>query len=372
MIRRLSIPFPVGLGLVLLLAGCGGEEPAAPAPQADQAEQEERAVRVRVLTVRPEAVTDTLDLAADLRPYRRAVLAAEVPGTVEALRVEEGERVGRGELLAAVDTRALDQALAEAEALFGQAEDEHRRARALFEKRSVTRSDLVEAETARDVAEARLASARLQLEKSRLEAPWAGTVAERRVEVGDYVVPGQAMFELVEVRRLKVVAPVPAADVPFVEVGEPVTIQVSSRPGETFQGRVVRLGAELDPGSRTLSLEAELDNLDGRLKPGMLARLRIPRRAFPDALLVPLDAVMDLEDARAVYVVDGEAPPRGPHRAARREVTLGPALGERVVVLSGLSPGDRVIVDGQGRVAPGQRVEVVDPEGPEEPTEAAP
>ncbi|HEX6199019.1 MAG TPA: efflux RND transporter periplasmic adaptor subunit, partial [Thermoanaerobaculia bacterium] len=249
--------------------------------------------------------------------------------------------------------------VAEAEALFEQAADEHRRAEALFEKRSVTRSALVEAKTARDVAEARLASARLRLQKSRVAAPWAGTVAARRVEVGDYVAPGQAMFELVDARRLKVRAPVPATDVPFVAVGEPVEIEVSSLPGERFEGRVARLAAELDPGARTLDLEAELDNTDGRLKPGMLARLRIPRQVLTDALLVPLDAVVDLEETRAVYVVAGGAE----LRAERREVTLGPTLGERVVIESGLAPGDRVIVEGQSRVAPGQRVEVVVPEG---------
>lgn len=342
------------LCLVLLAAcggACGGKGSEAPAPP-----PEERTVRVRVLTVEPEPVTDYLDLPGDLLPDRRAVLAAEVPGTVETLRVQDGQRVAAGELLAAIDTRSLRQALAEAEALFDQAADEHRRAEALFEKRSVTRSALVEAKTARDVAEARLASARLQLDKSRVEAPWAGTVAARRVEVGDYAVPGQAMFELVDARRLKVRAPVPAADVPFVEVGEPVEIGISSLPGERFEGRVVRLGAELDPGARTLSLEAELPNPDGRLKPGMLARLRIPRRVLPEALLVPLDAVVDLEAARAVYVVAGTGEDL---RAERREVTLGPALGERVVVESGLAPGDRVIVEGQSRVAPGQRVRAV-------------
>ena len=234
-----------------------------------------------------------------------------------------------GQLLATVDTRALEQDLAEAQALFDQAEDEHRRAEALFESRSVTRSSLVEAKTARDVAEARLASARLRLDKSRVEAPWAGVVAAKRVEVGDYVVPGQAMVELVDTSRLKVRAPVAASDVPFVKVGEPVTIEVSSLPGERFEGKVVRLAAELDPAARTLGLEAELSNRDGRLMPGMLARLEIPRRQIPDALVVPLDAVVDLEDRRVVYVVVGGA-------AERREVAPGPVLGDRVVIERGL------------------------------------
>lgn len=351
-----------GLALALLAAGCGGDAPAESAPV-----PEERRARVRVVEVRPEAVTDFLDLPADLLPRRRAVLAAEVPGTVETLRVEEGQRVSAGQLLATVDTRALQQELAEAQALYDRAADEHRRAEALFERRSVTRSDLVAAETDLEVAEARLASARLRLDKSRIEAPWAGVVAAKRVEVGDYVVPGQAVVELLDTSRLKVRSPVPASDVPFVAVGEPVTIRVSSLAGETIEGTVVRLAAELDPDARTLGLEAEIPNRDGRLKPGMLARLRIPRRRIPDALLVPLDAVVDLEERRVVYVVeDGEA--------ARREVAAGPVLGERVVIERGLEPGDLVVIDGQSRVAPGQAVETVETSpdrSPVEPVEPA-
>ena len=242
--------------------------------------------------------------------------------------------------------------MAEAQAVYDRAQDDFERAQALFEKRAITRSDLVAARTDKDVAVARLASAKLQLDKSRLDAPWAGQVAAKRVEVGDYVVPGQAMVELVDVDPLKVKAPVPASDVPFVEVGAPVTIRVSSLGGEELSGKVVRLGAELDPGARTLDLEAEIPNPDGRLRPGMLARIRIPRRHLEGALLVPLQALIDLEDRKVVYVVEGDA-------AARRTVTLGPTVGDRIVVEEGLAPGDRVIVQGQDRVAPGERVEPV-------------
>ncbi|MGD2113810.1 MAG: efflux RND transporter periplasmic adaptor subunit [Acidobacteriota bacterium] len=348
-----SIPLalaPLVLLAALWAAGCGGDgEPAAATPP-ESPEPESRGVPVRTVTVRPEDVVEMLDLPADLRPDRRAVLAAEVPGTVESLLVEEGDRVAEGELLATVDIRALEQALAEARAVHERAADEHRRAETLYEKRSITRSDLVAARTEKDVAVARLDSAKLQLDKSRLEAPWAGVVTATRVEVGDYAVPGQAMVELVDSDPLKVRAPVPATDVPYVQVGEPVTVRISSLPGEEITGRVVRLAAELDPGARTLGLEVEIPNPHGRLKPGMLARVRIPRQRLEGALLVPLEAPIDLEDRKVVYVVvDGAA--------ERRTVELGPTIGERIVVERGLEPGDRVIVQGQSRVAPGERVE---------------
>lgn len=341
------VPAVLAGGIVLagaVLAACGGaggssvEKPAG-----------EQAVPVRTATPEVADVVDAAVLAADLLPLRRAVLAAEVPGVVEALHFEEGQRVREGDLLAEIDTRALKQALAEAEALHRRAEDQYRRAEALFERRSITRERLVDATAERDVAAARLESARLQLEKSRLEAPWAGRIAEKRVEEGDYAVPGQPLAELVDVSRLKVRAPAPAADVPFLEVGAPVTIRVAALPGEELQGRVVRLAAELDPGARTLDVEAEIDNAGGRLKPGMLARLEVPLRTLPDAVLVPLPAVVDLGDARVVYVVEGE-------RAHRRTVELGPETGGRVAVLSGIAPEDRVVVEGAQGIADGQLV----------------
>jgi len=340
-------------GVVLLLAvGCGGEAPSDEATPGQPVE--ERAVTVETVVVQPETAVEILDLPADLGPDRRAVLAAEVPGTVESLEVEEGQRVAAGKLLATVDIRALEQAVAEARAVFERASDEHRRAEALFEKRSVTRSDLVAAQSERDVAKARLASAELNLDKSRLEAPWGGMVSATRVEVGDYVVPGQAMVELVDVDPLKVRAPVPAADVPFVQVGEPVTIRVSSFPGEELTGTVVRLAAELDEAARTLGLEAEIANPEGRLRPGMLARVQIPRRTIEGALLVPIQALIDLEDRQVVYVVEGDGDAA---HAERRTVQLGATIGERIVVEQGLASGDRVIVRGQSRVAPGQKVD---------------
>lgn len=325
---------------------CGGDDQA----MADaSAGAPERIATVRTHVLEPEEVSDLAVFSADLLPLRRATLAAEVAGNVDSLLVELGQRVRKGQVLVRIDTRALRQQLAEAEALFNQAQDRFERAEKLFAKRSITKEQQIDAVAGRDVAEARLASARLLLEKSEVKAPWNGHVAAKRVEVGDYAGPGQPLLELVAMDRLKVQAPASAADVPYLKVGVPVVVRVDVFPDEAFTGEVVRLGAELDPSTRTLEVVAEIDNQDLRLRPGLFGRLELERRVLSDALLVPLSSVVDFESRKVVYVVrDGVA--------ELREVTLGPVLNQRVLVTGGLVAGDRFIVTGQRNVADGQRV----------------
>lgn len=341
-LESLAILTSVGL----LACACGG----GTGSEAAVADPAPRLASVVTLEVVPRPVTARIELAADLLPLRRATLAAEIPGTVEQVRVDLGDAVREGEVLARIDTRTVAQQVAEAEAVHRQSADRAQRAEKLFERRSITRQALIDAQASLEIAAARLASARIALDKSGVRAPWAGRVASRSVEVGDYVAPGQPLLELVQVDRLKVRAAASAGDVPELRVGAPVTVTVDSLPGERFAGRIVRLGAELDAATRTLEVEAELPNLDGRLQPGLFGRLSVPLRELPDALLVPLAAVLDLEDGRALYVVEDG-------RAHRRRVELGRVLGDRVVVTSGLEGGERVVVRGQGRVAEGQPVE---------------
>ena len=334
------------LPLSVLIACGGGSEADSSEPEVVPAE---RVAHVRSLEVQPEEVTDLAILSADLLPLRRATLAAEVPGRVEQLTVDVGDRVGKGQILVRIDTRALRQQIAEAEALHVQAVDRFERAERLYEKRSITKEQHIDAVAGRDVAEARLKSAQLALAKSEVKAPWSGSVAAKRVEVGDYASPGLPLVELVAVNRLKVRAAASAADVPYLSIGEPVTVRVDVFPGEEWQGKVVRLGAELDSDTRTLVVEAEIDNSEGRLRPGLFGRLEVPRRVLPEAMLVPLASVVDYESEKILYVVsDGIA--------QRRSVVLGPTVGQRVVITTGLEPGDHVVVGGQQQVADGQKV----------------
>lgn len=325
--------------------GCGGAAPEAAAPQ-------EKAAAVRLQRVEARTAVDMARLPADVQPNRRAVLAAEVPGVIERLEVQDGQRVRAGDLLVAIDTRTLRQALAEAEAVHRQAVADFERAEQLAERRSITRQQLIDATTGRDVAAARLENAMLGLSKSEVKAPWAGTVAVRRVEVGDYAVPGQPLIELVDTARLKIRAFAPASDVPFLKVGAPARVVLEGIEGEQAEGTVTRLGAELDPGARTLVLEVEVANPGGRWRPGMLARIDLPRRVLEGAVMVPLSAVVDFETEKVLYLVEEG-------RARRQVVELGPVIGVDVVVNRGLAPGAVVVVEGQQQVSDGQLVREV-------------
>lgn len=347
--HRSRLTTSVGLAALLAVtAGCGNQTDASTTPPSQPAE---RIAQVKVVELAPRAVVDRISLPADLLPLHRATLAAEVGGAVESVKAQLGQAVGKGQLLATIDERSFAQAVAEAEAWLRQAELQFERAQNLFERKAITKAQLLDAVTNRDVALARIASARLQLDKSQLRAPWSGRIAERHVEAGAYVAPGSPLFELVDASRVKVRALARAADVPFLTRGSEVSVTLDAFPGEIFVAKLERLGAELDASSRTLAVEAELANPDGRLRPGMLARLEVPRRELADALLVPLAALVDLGDAKAVWLVEDG-------RAVRRNVLLGPAVGEDVVV-EGLAAGARVIIEGQHVVGEGQKVEEV-------------
>ena len=335
------------LGLPLL--ACGRGEGAALAEPTAAA----KVVPVATMLTAAREVVDKASLPADLMPMKRATLAAEVAGTIEKIGVEEGDRVSAGRVLVEIDTRTLQQQLAEAEAVHRHREELFQRAEKLLARQSITQQQFLDAVAERDVAAAQLETARLMLEKSRVAAPWPGTVAARRVEVGDYVVPGQAVIELLDTSRLKVRSPAPASDVPYLKVGLPAKVRLDIYPGEVFHGTVRRLAAALDRSARTLDVEVEIPNPDGRLRPGMYARLEVPRRTLPAAVLVPLAAVVELEDERVVYVVLDQ-------RAVQRRVELGMVIGEQVVIASGLAAGERIIVEGQQQVSPGQSVVIAD------------
>lgn len=361
--------------LALALAACHRGEPTtarAPTP-------------VRVRTVEQKTEAGGARYSGSIEPATRVDLAFKVGGYVRDLaqvkgegpphKLQEGDWVKAGAVLAQVREADYDQKLAAANAAFAEASAAQKQAQLDFDRAtklaaqasiSKAESDAMgarlEAAAARvEGAKARIAEARLALSDCTLRAPMDGVVLKRGVEVGTLVAPGTVAFILADTRAVKVVFGAPDKLVEKLRIGSDVAITVEAVQGD-FAAKVTRVAPSADLKSRVFDVEATIPNPTDRLKAGMIASLKVTgtqgASAAP-ALVLPLTAVLrSPRDPRgfSVFVVDGEV---GHEVVHLRDVKLGDVLGNAVFVEGGLKDGERVVAMGASLVTDGERIRVI-------------
>lgn len=358
--RRAALAAVVALG-----AACNGG-PLAPAETPDAGQR--RALPVEAMILQPTTFRERVEVTGVVRALEDAVLSAQAGGTVLELAAR-GARVRRGQVLVRIDPNlpeaAVQQAqadLAAARAGVALARDRYGRLEPLAQEGVISPLELEGVRAELHQAEAQLARARAALEqateqlvRATVRAPFAGVVEDRFVERGEQVAAGAQLVRLVEPRRVRVEAGVPERYAGDVTVGDRVAVILASQGEEPRTGTVAFAGVAVDPASRTFTVEVEVSNPEGRLKPQMTARLDLTRRVVEDALVVPEPAVVRDEEGPGVFVVvPGEDGPT----ARRRAVQLGPRGRDGVVLLEGVRSGDEVVVTGQQTLADGTPVTV--------------
>ncbi|MGD8450332.1 MAG: efflux RND transporter periplasmic adaptor subunit [Phycisphaerae bacterium] len=324
-------------------------------------------VNVTVETVALEDVKDALTLTAVVEPNRVVRVAAEVAGRIErygestssaggeSTPLVEGEQVQKGQAIIHLNKDLLqaryDQALAQAD----YDDREYQRQLDLYERAVGSKTELDDARTRREVSRAALEGTEHELARTTICAPQAGVLNKLPREVGEYVTPGDEVAEIVEVDTVKVVVNVPERDVRCFQVGQEAELVPFVEGQAALVGEITYVSALADEGTRTTRLEITADNRKGLLRSGQIINARLIRQQIPGTIMIPLAAVIPLEVGHVVYVVNDE-------HAERRDVVLGLLQGRRVQVLSGLAPGDRLIVAGHRYVGPGQPVDIVDAE----------
>ena len=173
-----------------------------------------------------------------------------------------------------------------------------------------------------------------------LKAPIDGVVMERKVAAGEVVDKSKELFTISDPTRLWIIAEVKERDAASLRVGQDATFGVLSYPGEQFHGKIVRLGSEIEKESRTLEARIEVDNGDGRLKPGMFADIEITTDVLQDALVISDAALQTEEDKQIVFVA------LDPNRFQKRVLELGLEHGGKVQILRGLKEGEKVVTEG--------------------------
>ncbi|HEY0995281.1 MAG TPA: efflux RND transporter periplasmic adaptor subunit [Gemmatimonadaceae bacterium] len=361
---------------LLSLAACGGADKSATAEKTPPTVEDSAGAIVLaaqdLATAQVAQLGASISLSGPLEPKDRVVVRAQVPGTVQSVRVDRGTAVRRGQLLATIRAEGVQSqaagaraGVAAAQANVAVARQRLEAARTLRQAGAMSEIDFRSAQAAYESAEAQLAAARAQSAAAgeaagytTISAPIAGIVSDRKVDQGEAVNPGAELLTIVDARTLELRAQIGVADAARVRVGQAVSFTLDAAPGQHFSGRVARIDPTADPGTRQVNVYVELPNANGRIIGGQFARGSIATGAT-QAIVLPVSAVQgvsqDGRNGHVFLVATG--------RVTRRPVILGPrdeGTG-RVAIASGIREGEQVIANPTSAISDGTAVRIAAP-----------
>lgn len=384
-----------------LVPACSTSEPEN--AQRAQAASAPTPIATDVTKVETRELRRSVEAVGTLDPNEEVIVSNQVEGTVQQLVVDLGDAVQAGQLIGQLDTRelelnvhqqeaALQQELArvgltdpaasfdeastsqvrQAEAAFADARIRLERTKKLAESGVIAQQQLDAQQAQYDGADAALRSARetvrniraaitarraalalaqKKLADAKITAPLSGFIKERPAAAGQFLKANSPVVTIVQNTPLKLHTEVPESAVAYVRVGRPVEFHVDAFPEETFEGRVSRLSPSVDQQSRTLKLEAIVNNSNGRLKPGFFARVTIQTERKDKALVVPTEALMTVSGIEKVFVIENG-------KIAERIVRSGVRLANGVEIVDGLTEGELIAKSNLANLQQGREVSV--------------
>ena len=361
-----------------LSAACGGERTTA-AAETPGASAAAPVVDVAVVRATVGTVESALEISGTLAPRTRVGVKPKLPGRLERVLVDIGDRVTAGQVVATIDrassTRRSTRPSRRSPSPRRRSKAPTRRwptrksntraprpcsraarSRASGSRRRETAHRAATAQ--RDLAKANLAQAQASLRRARevqrdatLLSPVAGFVVERNYDAG--AIPGDLPIVVVaDLRQLKLEAGVSELEAGRLRTGLPAAVAVQAKPGEHFSGQLAAIAPEVDARNRHFQIEVRVDNSKGTLLAGMYATARIVLQAADKAITVPREAVTTRDGKRVVFKIDGDA-------VTPVTVTEGLNDGRRVQILSGLAAGDQVLADARRQLPAGSKVKAI-------------
>jgi len=316
----------------------------------------------------PEAVTtiaavqeqwpETLAAIGSVAAVQGVTVSADLPGTVDRIAFEAGRAVREGEVLALLDTRQEQAQLAAAEAQRELARLSFDRMQGLLNENVVSRAEFDRATADYRQTEARVGEIRATIERKTIRAPFSGILGIRRVNLGQYLSPGDALVTLQSLNPIYVNFGVPQQAMTQVRAGRRVRVTASDLSGVEFAGQVTAIDSVVDESTRNVQAQATLANPDGKLRPGMFVQAEVIVGATTSVVSLPASAISYAPFGNSVFVVTDLRDPSGKqYRGVRQQfVKLGASRGDQISVLSGLKAGDEVVTSGVFKLRNGAAV----------------
>jgi RND family efflux transporter MFP subunit len=327
---------------------------------------------VVVSEVKEQTLQKPVTIVGAVEPLKRSTIASEIAGLVEDFPVEEGDVVKKGDLLAKLRTKSLEIDLREAKAQKAEAEARYRLAKKnlerfqeLYKKGVASLQQLQDAETEKDANSAKLSQLEAQIDshaydlaRSKIVAPFDGYVTAEHTEVGQWIQVGGPVVELIDISRAEINVDVPERYISQIRPGDPATINFDALPNLSIEGKIAFIVPQADKESRTFPIKVVVDNKEGLIKSGMVARVSFLIGEPSLVKLVPKDAIVEQNRSNFVYVVsDGAAMPV--------QVSTGIAYKDLIQIIGPVEMGQLVVTRGNERLRPNQPVKIVNQDGAE-------
>jgi RND family efflux transporter MFP subunit len=373
-------------GIAWVVWGRSGETGAAAAGSAALSRP---TLTVELGTSARGPMADVITVVGSLEGEASVEVSSKVNGRLEDVTVRIGDRVAKGAVLARVEAREIQEQVNQAQASFEVARATVRqreadlkfaqtnldRSRSLFERQLLPRQTMDDADARHQSAQAQLELAKAQfnqaqsrmdelkitLSATEIRSPVNGFVGKRLLDPGAFVSSNTTVVSMVQIDRVRLVANVVEKDLRRVRVGSAADVEVDAFPGEIFRGSVARVAPVLDPATRTAQMEVEVPNGDFRLKPGMYSRVKLTVATKPQALTVPVNAVVTVEGRRGVFQVKDSVVTGVAKEADFVPVQTGLEDGTRIEILGGLGDQARVVTTGAAALRDGDPVTIAAP-----------
>lgn len=339
--------------LIFLLMGVVGGKKERLLQEKMAAQVEHKAlVNAVLLEVKPRPMEDAINLPGAIEPWTRLELMAKISGTIDAVKVKEGDLVKTGQVLALMEADDYRVAVDAARAAHTLAKADFERGRSMHETKVIPTASLESVAARLQTAAAELERAQLQLSRCTITSPMDGVVKRLDAKVGLYLGVGDPLGELLRIDRVKAVVGIPESDVDAVRRLDQVGLTIRALADRQVTGHKQYLASGPDTGAFLYRMELALDNPGHEILPGMFFRARVIKHRFDEALAVPLYSIISRGDEQYVFVAEGET-------VRKQRVSLGVIEGWQVQITEGLKPGDRVLLEGQREVEDGQKIKVI-------------
>lgn len=287
-------------------------------------------------------------------------VSAQVSGQIREILFQSGQTVRRGQILLRLDSDVEQTELRSAQAELGLAETTVNRQRALARSGTVSTAALDTSEADVKVRTAKVAQMNATIQKKTVTAPFEGVLGVRKIDLGQYLQPGQVIVDLQDLSAMLLDFSVPQKDLAMVKVGGALRLSTDAYPGRTFDGKVLAIEPAVDRQTGMVAVQGQFSNDEGLLRPGLFTRVEIVLAEREQVVTVPQLAVTYNLYGDAVYVVAPVEGQDGKFKAQRIVVQVGERRDGKVAIRSGLNGGERVVTTGQVKIQDGSMVAIQD------------